>query len=88
MAVPDLIEEIYRDYTQTTIIVEKDGSETHISPPGHYTNETKEQVFNRIVTDPEFAKQLNVTIYTKVSVNHKDVTIGIVYKNNILEFNK
>lgn len=82
----DIINQIYKDYTQTVIVKEKDGTETHMSPPGHYSNETKEQVVNKILTNPEFAKSLGATVYTKQT--DSNIIIGIVYKNNVLEFIK
>jgi thymidylate synthase len=42
----------YRNYTQTKVV-----GDTHVSPRGHYTHETKEEFINKIKTDDEFAKK-------------------------------
>lgn len=47
----------YKNYTKTNIIKNDDGSETHISPAGHYNQMTKEEFINKIKTDDEFAKK-------------------------------
>jgi thymidylate synthase len=47
----------YKNYTQTNVVKNDDGSETHISPAGHYNQMTKEEFINKIKTDAEFAKK-------------------------------
>ena len=46
----------YKNYKQTKIVKNDDGTETHISPAGHYNNLSKEEFINKIKTDDEFAK--------------------------------
>jgi thymidylate synthase len=47
----------YKNYTKTNVVKNDDGSETHISPAGHYNQMTKEDFINKIKTDDEFAKK-------------------------------
>jgi hypothetical protein len=47
----------YKNYTQTKVVKNDDGSETHISPQGHYNNITQEEFNNKIKTDPEFSEK-------------------------------
>ena len=47
----------YKNYTKTNVVKNDDGSETHISPAGHYNQMTKEEFINRIKTDDEFANK-------------------------------
>ena len=47
----------YKNYTKTNVVKNDDGSETHISPAGHYNQMTKEEFINKIKTDDEFAKK-------------------------------
>jgi thymidylate synthase len=48
----------YKNYTQTRIVKNNDGSETHTSLPGHYDlGLTKEKFINKIKTDDEFAEK-------------------------------
>ena len=46
----------YKNYTKTKIVKNDDGTETHISPAGHYNNLSQEEFINKIKTDDEFAK--------------------------------
>lgn len=47
----------YNNYTKTNVVKNDDGSETHISPAGHYNQMTKEEFIKQIKTDSEFAKK-------------------------------
>ena len=57
-----IIEEAYENYTKTNIIKNDDGSETHISPAGHYNQMAKEEFINKIKTDDEFSKEWGLKI--------------------------
>ena len=52
----------YKNYTKTNIIKNDDGSETHISPAGHYNQMAKEEFINKIKTDDEFSKEWGLKI--------------------------
>ena len=47
----------YKNYTQTKIVKNDDGTETHISPAGHYNRLSKEDFIKKIKTDDKFAKK-------------------------------
>jgi hypothetical protein len=47
MSKEDFILKAYKDYTETKIIKNDDGSETHISPAGHYNHITLEEFKNK-----------------------------------------
>jgi hypothetical protein len=58
----ELLDEVYDNYTQTKIVKNDDGTETHTSPIGHYNGMTKEKFINKIKTDNEFSEKWGLTI--------------------------
>jgi hypothetical protein len=58
----ELLSKAYENYTQTIIVKNDDGTETHTSPAGHYNRMTKEEFIDKIKTDPEFSKSQGLTI--------------------------
>jgi len=58
----ELLSEAYENYTQTNIIKNDDGTETHTSPTGHYNGMTKEGFINKCETDPEFSERWGLKI--------------------------
>jgi hypothetical protein len=56
----ELLSDAYKNYTQTKIVKNDDGTEIHISPAGHYNRLSKEDFIKKIKTDNEFAKQCGV----------------------------
>jgi hypothetical protein len=58
----ELLDEVYDNYTQTKIVKNDDGTETHTSPIGHYNGMTKEEFINKCKTDTEFSKHWGLTI--------------------------
>jgi hypothetical protein len=57
-----LLDEAYENYTQTNIVKNDDGTETHTSPAGHYNGMTKEGFINKIKTHPEFSEKWGLKI--------------------------
>jgi hypothetical protein len=53
----DVYGDLYERYTKTNVVKNDDGSETHISPPGHYNQMTKEEFIEMLKTDDEFNKK-------------------------------
>jgi hypothetical protein len=52
-----IIDEAYENYTQTKVV-----GDAHISPRGHYTNETKEEFINKCKTEPSFSETYGLKI--------------------------
>jgi hypothetical protein len=52
----DVYGDLYKRYTKTNVVKNDDGSETHISPPGHYNQMTKDEFIGKLKTDDEFNK--------------------------------
>jgi hypothetical protein len=52
----DVYGDLYKRYTKTNVVKNDDGSETHISPPGHYNQMTKDEFIEKLKTDDEFNK--------------------------------
>jgi hypothetical protein len=52
-----IIDEAYENYTQTKVV-----GDAHISPRGHYTNETKEDFINKCKTEPSFSETYGLKI--------------------------
>lgn len=57
-----IIDAAYDNYTQTKIIKNGDGVETHITPIGHYGRVTQEEFINKIKTDTEFSEKWGLRI--------------------------
>jgi hypothetical protein len=57
-----LLDEAYENYTHTKIVKNDDGTETHISPAGHYNRMTKEEFINKCKIDSEFSENLGLSI--------------------------
>lgn len=53
----DVYGDLYERYTKTNVVKNDDGSETHISPPGHYNQMTKDEFIDKLRTDDEFNKK-------------------------------
>ena len=53
----DMYGELYKRYTKTNVVKNDDGGETHISPPGHYNQMTKDEFIDKLRTDDEFNKK-------------------------------
>ena len=56
---PDIIpmnttDRLYENYTVTKVVKNDDGSESHISPAGHYDKITKEEFANKLLIDDDF----------------------------------
>ena len=47
----DFILKAYKDYTETKVIKNNDGTEIHISPAGHYSRITLKEFINKIKYD-------------------------------------
>jgi hypothetical protein len=58
----ELLDEAYDNYTQTKIVKNDDGTETHTSPIGHYNGMTKENFINKCKTDTEFSERWGLKI--------------------------
>jgi len=58
----EIIGEVYDNYTQTKIVKNDDGTETHTSPIGHYNGMTKENFINKCKKDAEFSEKWGLTI--------------------------
>ena len=58
----ELFDEAYDCYTQTNIVKDNDGTETHISPAGHYNRMTKEEFINKCKIDSEFSEECGLKI--------------------------
>jgi len=57
-----LLDEAYENYTQTNIVKNDDGTETHISPAGHYNRLAKEEFINKCKIDSEFSEECGLKI--------------------------
>lgn len=72
------LEEAYNNYTKTKVVLNNDGTETHISPVGHYTNESIDNFRDKLLTNDEFDKKWSMGCTRKLT---DDEVVEYFYKH-------